>query len=175
MADKFEEDLLQKRTIAMLSEINSFEANRVGKLILWLNAKSEEPITLHISSAGGDLDAAMNIYDIFSSSAAPVTGKVYRIAGSSAGLILQACTYRLALPHAEFSLHTMTVKKRLAEIQHCLDADVFADDFKLQLEVYEIFAVRMNRPVIEVAELFKAERRMGAQEALKLGLIDKIL
>ncbi|MBI1754953.1 ATP-dependent Clp protease proteolytic subunit [Candidatus Azambacteria bacterium] len=174
-ARRFEEDLLQKRTIYLWGDVTANEANRIGKLILWMNAKSEsEQIILYLSTPGGDVTPALDVYDIIRHSRAPVEGRVYRMAKSAGALVLQACASRKAMPHAEIMMHSISVRKKLFELEE--DSEKALKDAKwLQQRTFEIFQERTKRPLEELKRVFREEKSFNAQEALEFGLIDEIL
>jgi ATP-dependent Clp protease protease subunit len=174
MNNRFNEDLLNKRTIYLCGEINPREANRVGKLVLWLNAKSEvEPITLYITS-GGCVDSGMDLYDIIRDSKAPIQGKVYRMAASMAAVVLQACRPRFALKHAEITIHNMTVRKAVSELEEEFEKTM-GESKRMQQEIYEIFSLTTGKTVEEIKQKCKEDKAMTAEEAKTFGLLDEVV
>lgn len=173
--ERFHEDLLQKRIIYLFGEITETEANRIGKAVIWLNAKSEtEPITLFVTSQGGDVGAGLDIYDILKLSQAPVTGVVYRLADSMAAVVLQACKTRKILKHAEMTLHAISVGRNINDLQENLEKALEVPK-RQQEQIYNIFAAVMKSAVEQVRELLKSKPRLAAEDLRKLGLVDEVV
>ena len=170
---RFQEDLLHKRWIYLSGSINANEAARMGKLIVWLNARSEAEITLYISSSGGEVDAGLDIYDIIKDSRAPVKAKVYLMANSSAVIVLQACRPRIALPDCQILLHRMKVKE---DVEAWMEDPTIMEKHKRTVQrVYEILAKETGNAVETIRQKCKENMPMTAEEALKFGLVDEVL
>mgnify|MGYP001605685231 FL=1 len=133
-------------------------------------------ITLEIMCPGGECYPAFGAYDVIVASPKPVTGVVVGYAASAAAMIvLQACGWRVAYPHARFLIH------EIHELRFGLEKLSSAEDNARELgavqdTIIDLLARRTGKS--EEAIKLVIERReywMSAREALEFGLIDRIL
>lgn len=174
---KFSHDLFQKRMIYLEGDIDNKMANIIGCMIVWLNAHdSKEKITIYINSSGGSVWAGFDIYDIIKHSQAPVTGIVYRVVGSMAIAVLQACKKRKALEHSIFSFHNLRQNLHAEWDEFEKKMNQALDDVKKdQLNYNRIIAERIGAEMAKVEQFCKEKKILSAQEARDIGLIDEII
>jgi ATP-dependent protease ClpP protease subunit len=70
-----------------------------------LESKSDDPVTVHMYSTGGDWFAGMAIFDRIVASNCKVSMVAHSYATSMSGIILQAAQERIMMRHAHFMLH----------------------------------------------------------------------
>jgi ATP-dependent Clp protease protease subunit len=170
---RFIKDLLEKRIIYLEGDIDGDSASKIGKGVVWLNVLGEQEIVLYIDSNGGYVSAGLDIYDIIRHSRAPVVGVVYRRANSMASVILQACQRRKAMRHSELALHDITTPPlTLADLE---DQEKLKNTRRAQEEIYQIINQRSGMAVEEVRKICKEGKKLSADEALGLGLIDEVI
>lgn len=172
----FEKDLLEKRTLYLIDTIDNEAARRLGAEIIWLNAKSDEKITLYINSSGGDIAAGLDIYDIIKHSKAPITGIVYRQANSMAIIALQACKSRKAMSHSEICFHNMRLGLHLEwnEFEKIKDREL--QKIKERQEDYnKIISKRSGIDIKIIEQWCKEKKILSPEEALGFNLIDEII
>lgn len=179
----FAKELLADRQIALYEEITHELVDQIGAMIMFLNAKDKKKnITLHIKCPGGNLVAALDLYDIVNCSEAPICGVVNGMAYSAAAVILQGCKTRQAYKHSEIMVHNVR--------SHEVDIDEFDPEFREKVEKFRskherrkktqedmlyILTQKTKRTRAEMAELCREEKKLSAEEALKYGFIDQIL
>lgn len=95
---------LELRGIISNSRGDYMNAGLVADDLIALNHVSHEPITLFISSPGGDMGAGMMLYDIIRASKAPIIC-IGHDCCSMASLLLAAGHRRLSLPHSSHMIH----------------------------------------------------------------------
>ena len=168
--------LLSKRQLAIFGEIDGKSDDYIRDGLLWLNSMSPtEPILLWIDSPGGQTIPALSIYDRICISPAPVYGLVTYMAASSASLILQACRIRAILSHSRIHLHGVTYRE--VPLQLFLEEPAkFTDEWKrIQDFVFQVYVTRSGRSREEIEKLSKEEKPLYADQALELGLVDRVL
>lgn len=173
---RFEKDLLKKRTLYLIDEIDSGVADRLSAGILWLNAKNKDEITIYINSLGGGVAAGLDIFDIINHSKAPITGIVYRQANSMAIIVLQACKKRKAMKHSVFSFHNlrMNIRKEWDEYEKTMEKNL--QDIKKDQEDYNNIIFQRSGIKIEIIEQWCKEKKvLSVEEALSFNLIDEII
>ena len=177
----FERKLLRdkKRIIVVAEGINSVSAQKFVEDILILSDK-KEPITIAISSEGGDMYAGLAIIEIICSiqkMGVRVIGRVYGHAQSMAFLILQCCDERIMgkldilMCHGitadafgdikDFESRTKLLKKYQSDFAELISKRCTIDEYKDQGVWYGILA--SNTP-----------QYYDSEECLKIGLIDKV-
>lgn len=136
-----------------------------------LNDDSGEEITLLINSTGGDVGAALRLYNALKFSSAPVIGIAAGSCDSAAALILQGCARKLALKNASFTLKPIFLK---ADIYTLDNAPLREKYLQIQREVEVIFSMETHMSHEEVhGYMAEAPHRktFSAEEAAEAGLI----
>ncbi len=167
--------LLEDRVVFLWDAIDSMVANTVIAQLLFLEKQDPKaPITLYVNSPGGHVTAWLAIYDTMQYISCPVTTVSIGLSASMGSIILAwwAKWKRYALPHSEIMIH-----------QPLGWAEWQATDIRLAAEhiirtwdrLYRILAKHTNKTVEEVEKDCDRDNFMTAEEALKYGLIDKII
>jgi len=167
--------LLKERIIFLGDSINDGLANTIIAKLLFLESQNKEKdIKLYINSPGGSVTAGMAIYDTIQYVKSDVSTICVGMAGSMGAVILAAGTAgkRLALPNAEVMLH-----------QVMGGAEGQASDVKIRAEHILKIKDKLNRILVKHTgqSLSKIEKDtdrdyfMSAEEAVKYGVIDKII
>jgi len=167
--------LLEDRVIFLWEAIDSAVANTVIAQLLFLEKQDPKaPITLYVNSPGGHVTAWLAIYDTMQYISAPVHTVSIWLSASMGSIILAGGEpgYRYALPHSEIMIH-----------QPLGGAEWQAVDIKLAAEhiiktwdrLYKILAKHTWKDVKQVEKDCDRDNFMTAQEALKYGLIDKVI
>lgn len=174
---QFTQDLLKKRELYLLGEINPSEMSRITASLLWLNARSDkkEEIKFYINSEGGEAVAGLNMYDALRLSRADITGIVVGQANSMASVVLQACKKRQAMKHTCLLLHTLTVRKSLYELNNINIEKSLKGTMKLQEAIFKILSDRSGKKIREIKKLCEESRALSAEEAKEMNLIDEII
>lgn len=147
--------------IDIFETITASTLNRVSYL-----AKTSEPITLRITSPGGDVFAALSIYNLLKEK--QVTTEILGLCASAATLI--ACagkTIRMA-SNGLYMIHSPSVllfnqydKQALEKLNTSLE--------KVQESILQVYQSRVKDFAMPSEELW-----LNAQEAKALGLVDEI-
>ncbi len=167
--------LLQDRIIFLGSEIDDGVANVIIAQFLFLeNQSPEKDIKLYINSPGGSVTAGMAIYDTMQYIKPNVSTICVGLAASMAAVLLAAGEphKRLALPNAEIMIH---------QVMGGMEGQ--ASDIKIRAERILRMKDRLNKVLADATgkDIKTIERDtdrdnfMTAEEALKYGLIDKVI
>ena len=132
------------------------------------------PITLYVNSPGGHVTAGLAIYDTMQSIKPDVVTVAVGLAASMGSIILAggAKGKRYALPHAEIMIH-----------QPLGGTEGQAPDIKIAAEhilktgevLYGILAKHSGQKIDKVRKDCDRDNYMTAEDALKYGLIDKVI
>ncbi len=169
--------LLNQNVMVLEGEVDRDMRDLVRESLLLLEARGCPDVEVRITSNGGGTIISLQICDMFRRYRGKKTGVVYNFARSAAATILQACDDRVCLPHAvvlihhvvmqQVSLDTLQSKRGLAQLKQLMLAD--------QRALYDLLVTRTGRTLTEVRAVCRKNADMTAQEALKFGLIDRII
>lgn len=169
--------LLSQGIILITGEINWETYDELFKYFHALESIGSPPVEIRFRSAGGLVEAGLDIYDLIKRYPGKTTGIVYSKANSMASVALQACTRRLALPHAVILIHSVRMngisldvlnneKRRSARIKK------LKDDNNRNIAIY---CSRAKTSRKEIVAQMKKDSPLSAKESLALGLIDAII
>ena len=167
--------LLEDRVIFLWEGIDSAVANTVIAQLLFLEkADPKAPITMYVNSPGWHVTAGLAIYDTMQYIKCPVNTVAMGLAASMGSIILAGweAGKRYALPHAEIMIH-----------QPLGGAEGQATDIMLAARhiektwdiLYKILAKHTGQKLETIKKDCDRDNFMSAEEALKYGLIDKII
>ena len=167
--------LLEDRIIFLWDAIDSAVANTVIAQLLYLEkVDPKAPITLYVNSPGGHVTAGLAIYDTMQSVKPDIITVAVGLAASMGSIILcgGAKGKRYALPHAEIMIH-----QPLGGMEgQATDIKIAADHIIRTGEVlYAILAKHSGQKIDTVRRDCDRDNYMTAEDALKYGLIDKIV
>lgn len=157
-------------------------AERVVKGLHVLDCTSPKPpqdgsITVLMNNVGGDWYHGMAIYDAIRACENHVTIKVVGHAMSMGAVILQAADERVVHPNARIMVH---VGYQSHASNHPRIVQKWAEEYKkvdAQLEEIFLARIREKHPTFsleKVKELLLFDTILSAQEAVDLGLADRI-
>ena len=167
--------LLKDRIIFLGSEIVDDVANSIVAQLLFL--ESEDPdkdINLYINSPGGSVTAGLAIYDTMQYIKPQVSTICVGLAASMGAILLAggAKGKRLALPNAEVMIHQPLGGAR----GQASDIEIQAKNIiKTKERMNRILASHTGQDYDTIAHDTDRDNYMTADEALKYGLIDKII
>ena len=167
--------LLKDRIIFLGSEVVDDVANSIVAQMLFL--ESEDPdkdINLYINSPGGSVTAGLAIYDTMQYIKPQVSTICVGLAASMGAILLAggAKGKRLALPNAEIMIHQPLGGAR----GQASDIEIQAKNIiKTKERMNRILASHTGQDYDTIARDTDRDNYMTAEEALKYGLIDKII
>lgn len=167
--------LLKDRIVMLTDEVNDVTASLVVSQLLFLEAEDpEKDICLYINSPGGSVTAGMAIYDTMQYIKCDVSTICMGMAASMGAFLLAGGTKgkRMALPNAEIMIHQPLggAKGQATEIEiaakHIL---------RTKEKLTKLIADNCGRKYEDCLLDMERDNWMTAKEALKYGLIDKVL
>ena len=168
--------LLRERIIFLGGPIDDAVANTVIAQLLFL--QSEDPkkdISLYINSPGGSVSAGLAILDTMNHIKPAVSTVCVGMAASAASVILSAgeSGKRFALPNSEIMIHQPWSEGVGGQAS---DIEIRAKHIiKTRELLNKILANNTGRPISQIEKDVDRDFFMGAEEAKKYGIIDKIL
>jgi ATP-dependent protease ClpP protease subunit len=164
-------------------------SNTFLKNLRALDMKSDQPITIHMQSVGGEWTDGMAIYDAISMCRSYVTIIAYAQASSMSSIILQAADYRAVTPNAHFMCHYGSsdinmdylsamnyahYEQKICDVmfniyaKRCVDGKFF----------YEKFGKKPSEKQVKqylIRKLKSGDWYMDAEEAVYYGFADTVL
>lgn len=167
--------LLKDRIIFLGTIINDQVANAVIAQLLFLeNENSKKDILMYIQSPGGHVSAGLAIYDTMQYIKPDVVTVCIGMAASMGAILLTGGEKgkRCALPNAEIMIH-----QPLGGVEgQATDIAIHAEHIvQMKARLNKIIAKHTGQSLKQVEKDTDRDRFMTAQEALKYGLIDKIV
>jgi ATP-dependent Clp protease protease subunit len=167
--------LLKDRIIFLGSGIDDTVANAIIAQLLFLeNQSPEKDIKLYINSPGGSVTAGMAIYDTMNFIKSDVSTICIGMAASMASVLLAAGAEgkRFCLPNSEVMIHQVMggTQGQASDIQIHAERIV-----KMKKQLNEILAEKSGQPFEKVEKDADRDYFMSAKEAVKYGLVDKII
>ncbi len=169
-----EEALFKARTIMLTGGVDDALARRICERLLALAAESSDPILLVISSPGGHVESGDMIHDMIKFVGAPV-----KILGSgwvaSAGALIYSAAKkenRYALPNTRFLLH----EPRGGVGGQASDVEIQVKEIvRMRERLNKIFAAATGQSLDKIKKDTDRDFWMSAEEAVKYGLVSKIV
>lgn len=166
--------LLEDRIIILTGEINDQSANIIVSELLYLDSLNHDDISIYINSPGGSVSAGLAIYDTMNFIKSDVSTICLGLAASMAAFILSSGKIgkRYALPNSEVMIHQPLggCEGQATEIKIAAEHILKTKD-----KLNKILAKNTNQDIKTIENDTDRDNFMDANEALKYGLIDKIL
>ena len=167
--------LLNDRIVMLCEEVNATTASLVVAQLLYLEVQDpDKDIQFYINSPGGSVTDGMAIYDTMQYIKCDVSTICIGMAASMGAFLLSSGTKgkRLALPNAEIMIH-----------QPSGGTQGQASDIKIQAEwmlrtrekLNRILAENTGKSIEQIAIDTERDNFMPAEDAVKYGLIDKVI
>lgn len=166
--------LLKDRIIILNGEINDDSSNIVVAQLLYLDSLNNEDISIYINSPGGSITSGMAIYDTMNFVKSDVSTICIGMSASMAAFILTCGTKgkRYILPNSEVMIH-----QPLGGTQgQATDIKIATDRImKLKNRINSILAKQTGQSLKKITSDTERDYFMNSNEALKYGLVDKII
>ena len=167
--------LLKDRIILLNDAIDTQLATSVISQLLVLESEnSEAPITIYINSPGGSITDGLAIYDVMNKIKCPVITVCVGMAASMAAFLLSCGSRgkRYCLPNSTVMIHQPIggVQGQAAEIKI-----VATRILNLYDKLAEIMSKNSFIDKETMKEALDRDNYLTPEEALKMGLIDKII
>lgn len=167
--------LLKDRIVILGTPIDDRVATLiVGQLLFLQSSDPKKDIQFYINCPGGGVTAGLSIYDTMQMLSCPIQTVSMGQAASMGAILAAAGTAgkRYTLPHARFMLHQPAGGTEGT----ALDIGVQAKEIMRNREILNsILAKHTKKTVKTIEKDTSRDFYMGAEEALKYGIVDKIL
>ena len=167
--------LLKDRIIFVGEEINSSSAASIIAQLLYLEADDcKAPITMYINSPGGSVTDGLAIYDIMNNIKCPVRTVCVGMSASMGAVLLSSGTrgMRYCLPNSCVMIHQPLGGAHGQATEVEIEARRM---LSIASKLYEILSGNSNLDVAAMAKECERNNYLSPEEAIKMGLVDKII
>lgn len=166
--------LLKERIIFIEGEINDEKANLIVSELLYLDFISNDDINIYINSPGGSITAGMAIYDTMNYIKSDCVTIGIGLCASMAAFLLSSGTRgkRCSLNNTEIMIHEPLggVNGQATEIKIVAERIL-----KIKKKLNVILSRNTKKSLSKIEKDVERDYYMDSDEALKYGIIDKII
>src|ERR1700687_4547249 len=167
--------LLKERVIFLVGPVNDHTANLIVAQLLFLESENpDKDISLDINSPGGSVSAGMAIYDTMQFIKPEVSTLCTGLAASMGAFLLAAGAKgkRFSLPNSRIMIHQPSG----GFSGQASDIEIHAKEvLYLKRKLNEMMAQHTGQPIEVIERDTDRDNFMGAEDAVKYGLIDRVL
>ncbi|HUL96370.1 MAG TPA: ATP-dependent Clp endopeptidase proteolytic subunit ClpP [Usitatibacter sp.] len=167
--------LLKERIIFLVGPISDGMANLVVAQLLFLESENpDKDIHLYINSPGGSVSAGMAMYDTMQFIKPDVSTLCTGLAASMGAFLLCAGAKgkRFTLPNARVMIHQPSG----GFSGQASDIEIHAKEvLYLKRKLNEMMAQHTGQPIETIERDTDRDNFMGAEDAVKYGLVDRVL
>lgn len=169
-----EEKAFKSRTVLIFGAITDAVAADVARRLVALDADSQAPIDILVSSPGGHLESGDAIHDIVRYISAPVTMIGTGWVGSAATHLFLAAPRerRVCLPNTRFLIHQPSGGAGGQATDIAIQAQ---EILKARQRIAHEIARETGKPLEEVLLDIERDRWLSAEEAVAYGLVSRIV
>lgn len=177
--NELRESCKSRDIVLILGKITGEQMDTVIRDLIEISQRPNfEKAQLLIDSGGGAVWPSLKLIDAIEVFQIPVVGCAFGICMSAAGLILQACQERLSTRHARFMphAHTNTVEMRVDDSFEDQIAEIRLHNDRLRDRLVSVYEKSMKKDHETILAMINEtrDRTLDADQALEIGLIDKI-
>lgn len=166
--------LLKDRIIILTGEINDQVASIIVSQLLYLDSLNSDDISLYINSPGGSVSAGFAIYDTMNYIKSDVSTICFGIAASMGAFLLSSGqkSKRCCLPNSEVMIHQPLggAEGQATEIKIAAEHIL-----KLKEKLNKLLSKNTNKDIKAIEKDTERDFYLSAEEALKYGIVDKVL
>ena len=167
--------LLKERVIFLVGPIGDGMANLIVAQLLFLESENpDKDINLYINSPGGSVSAGLAIYDTMQFIKPDVSTLCTGLAASMGSFLLAAGAKgkRYCLPNSRVMIHQPSGGFQ----GQASDIEIHAKEvLYLKKRLNEMLAKHTGQSIEQIERDSDRDRFMGSEEAVKYGLIDRVL
>jgi len=169
------ESFLKQRKIFLWSQVDDQSAERIVKLLLYLDTQNHDDITIFINSPGGVISSGLAIYDAMQAVKSDVVTVVCGQAASMGALLLAGGQKgkRIAWPSARIMIHQPLVSGQI--YGPASDIVIQAEEMlRIRQTLNEILSRHSGHPMAKIETDTDRDYFMTAEEAKTYGMVDAV-
>ncbi len=177
LEDRIDESMIGSRRIFICDAID----NNIAKetiLKLWFLEKSDpgKPILVIINSPGGSTDAGFAIWDQAKMISSPIITLITGLAASMGSVLSLMADkgHRYATPNTRIMIHQPSIHGYIQG--QATDLEIQAKEIlKLRKHLVKLYSDSTGQSEEKIEENFDRDNWMSVDEAIKFGLLDKVV
>lgn len=166
--------LLYDRQIFFGHDFTAEACNVVIAELLYLDSIDHRDINIMINSNGGSVLDGLAVIDTMNFINSDVSTTCVGLCASMGGVLLASGTQgkRYILPHGRVMLHQPSsgMSGKLTDLEISLE-----QTRRCKIDLYNILSERLGKPFEEIEQICKSDNWFIGQEAIDLGICDKLL
>lgn len=171
MAKEDDDIILVSREMFAFGEINEEFGKRLTRDLLLLKSDKKAPLTIYLSSGGGDLGLSLGLYDLILAQPFDITIVGVGEVCSGASIILQAADRRILTNNSVLMLHSAALESESTGLKNLKSLhDITSIMSERMLDIY-ISKTGKSRQVLNTK--LEKDWYLTADEALEENLIDE--
>jgi ATP-dependent Clp protease, protease subunit len=173
LSDVLSRRLFEQRVVLLHGPLDDLSVTRASAELMTLDADGDDAVTLRVDCGEGSLAHALTLMDIVELMGVPVRALCLGQVGEGAVGVVAVCARRVALPNTRFTLRE-PVSGAAAPV-HVRNVAQWSE---LRRDERDRFCTRVavaaGRAVDEVCDDLVRGRFLGADEAVRYGLVDEV-
>ena len=174
---RLEKYFFEKRSVYLWGVVDDKSAKEIVSKFLLLDAdKPGEEIKFYINSPGGVVTSGMVMYDTMKMIKSPVTTICMGLAASMGSILLSGGVKgkRFIYKHGEVMIHQPSIGGHIQGVSS--DLEIQAEQTRRVKEIgAKILAENCGKTVDQIMKDFDRDYWMDATEAIKYGIVDKMI
>jgi len=174
---RLEKYFFEKRSVYLWGVVDDKSAREVVSKLLLLDAdKPGEEIKFYINSPGGVVTSGMVMYDTMKMIKSPVSTICMGLAASMGSILLSGGVKgkRFIYPHGEVMIHQPSIGGHIQGVS--TDLEIQAKQTRRVKEIgATILAENCGKTMEQIMKDFDRDYWMDADEAIKYGIVDKLI
>lgn len=175
--DKIENAILSKRRVFLSDAVDQDTAKAIIRKLWYLESVDpNEPIIFVINSPGGSVDSGFAIWDQIKMISCPVVTLITGLAASMGSMLSLAADdgMRFATPNSRIMIHQPLIGGIIRG--QATDLEIQAKEMlKTREMLIDIYAQKTGKSPEVISKAIDRDNWMTADEALKFGLLDKVV
>ena len=167
--------LLKERIVFLVGTVNDSVASLVTAQLLFLESENpKKEISFYINSPGGIVWSGLAIYDTMQYVSSKIMTICIGQAASAGSLLLTAGEkgMRFSLPNSRIMIHQPSGGMQ----GQVTDIEIQTNEIKkTKLKLNEIYSKHTGKKLSEITSIMERDKYFSADEAIKFGLIDKVV
>ena len=167
--------LLKERIIFLTGPIDDNVASLICAQILFLESENpKKEVSFYINSPGGIVWSGLAIYDTMQYVSSKIMTICIGQAASAGSLLLTAGEkgMRFSLPNSRIMVHQPSGGYQ----GQVTDIEIQTNEIKkTKQKLNEIYSKHTGKKISEISEIMERDKYFSADEAIKFGLIDKVV
>ena len=166
--------MMLDRKIFFGTEFNTDACNVVVAELLYLASLSNDDIQIMVNSPGGSVIDGLGVIDTINYISCDVSTLCVGMAASMGAVLLASGTNgkRFVLPHSRVMIHQVSshASGRVSDMEI-----EYKQAKRCEQDLYNILSEKMGKSYQEIEELCKADNWFIGEEAVKLGIADRVI